>query len=446
MERKVYFKHAIKMAWPSVLESFFIAMAGLIDTYMVSALGSYAVAAVGLTNQPKFIGFTIFFAINVAVSALVARRKGERDKKLANEALLTAFVITMVLVVFITFIMVYYAPELLRFSGSNKDTHQPALIYFRILMGGMVFGTISMVINAAQRGSGNTQIAFTTNLVSSLVNILFNYLLIGGNFGFPKLGVAGAALATVLGTVVATIMSVRSLFKKDSFVQIPYIIKERIGPRLRTGKRIARLGVNLLVENLCVRVGFMTTALMAASLGTDAFASHNVGMNLLSLCFAFADGMQVAAVALTGSSLGAGKKENAKIYGKVCQQLGFIISVILSLILLIFGEKIFRLYFKEEHIVETGIMISRFMMIIALLQISQIIYGGCLRAAGDVKYTLVVSIISVTIIRTSVTYILVSLLDMGLRGIWLGILADQFSRFVLMASRFNKGKWVNIKI
>ncbi len=434
------------MAWPSVLESFFIAMAGLIDTYMVSALGSYAVAAVGLTNQPKFIGFTIFFAINVAVSALVARRKGERDKKLANEALLTAFVITMVLVVFITFIMVYYAPELLRFSGSNKDTHQPALIYFRILMGGMVFGTISMVINAAQRGSGNTQIAFTTNLVSSLVNILFNYLLIGGNFGFPKLGVAGAALATVLGTVVATIMSVRSLFKKDSFVQIPYIIKERIGPRLRTGKRIARLGVNLLVENLCVRVGFMTTALMAASLGTDAFASHNVGMNLLSLCFAFADGMQVAAVALTGSSLGAGKKENAKIYGKVCQQLGFIISVILSLILLIFGEKIFRLYFKEEHIVETGIMISRFMMIIALLQISQIIYGGCLRAAGDVKYTLVVSIISVTIIRTSVTYILVSLLDMGLRGIWLGILADQFSRFVLMASRFNKGKWVNIKI
>ncbi len=434
------------MAWPSVLESFFIAMAGLIDTYMVSALGSYAVAAVGLTTQPKFIGFTIFFAINVAVSALVARRKGERDKTSANEALLTAFVITMIFVVFITFLMVYFAPELLKFSGSNKDTHGSALIYFRILMGGMVFGTISMVINAAQRGSGNTQIAFTTNLVSSLVNILFNYLLIGGNFGFPKLGVAGAALATVLGTVVAAIMSVLSLFKKNSFVQIPYMIKEKIKPGLKTAKSIGRLAVNLLIENLCVRVGFMTTALMAASLGTDAFASHNVGMNLLSLCFAFADGMQVAAVALTGSSLGAGKKENAKIYGKVCQQLGFVISIILSLILLIFGEKIFRLYFKEEHIIQRGIMISRFMMIIALLQISQIIYGGCLRAAGDVKYTLAVSIISVTIIRTSVTFLLVGVLDMGLRGIWLGILADQFSRFVLMASRFNKGKWVNIKI
>ncbi len=78
-EKKIYYRHAFQMAWPSVLESFFIAMAGLIDTYMVSSLGSFAVAAVGLTNQPKFIGFTLFFAINVAVSALVARRKGERQ-------------------------------------------------------------------------------------------------------------------------------------------------------------------------------------------------------------------------------------------------------------------------------------------------------------------------------------------------------------------------------
>ncbi|MDO5018773.1 MAG: MATE family efflux transporter [Lagierella massiliensis] len=444
--KKHYYIHAFEMAWPSVLESFFIAMAGLIDTYMVSSLGSYAVAAVGLTNQPKFIGFTIFFAINVAVSALVARRKGEKNKYKANEALLTAFVITMILVVFITFIMVVYAKPLLEFSGSNNDTHDSAMIYFRILMGGMVFSTISMVINAAQRGSGNTQIAFTTNLVSSLVNIMFNYLLIGGNFGFPKLGVAGAALATVLGTVVATIMSIRSLFKHDSFVQIPYMVRERIKPALDTAKKIGKLGSNLLVENLAVRVGFMATALMAAGLGTDAFASHNVGMSLLSLCFAFADGMQVAAVALTGSSLGAGKKENAKIYGKVCQNIGLGISFILSVILFFFGEDIFKLYFKEAHIVEMGVTISKFIMVIVLLQISQIIYGGCLRAAGDVKYTLLASIISVTIIRTGVTYVLVSLLDMGLKGIWLGILADQLSRYIMMSTRFKKGKWVDIKL
>lgn len=445
-EKKVYYRHAFEMAWPSVLESFFIAMAGLIDTYMVSSLGSFAVAAVGLTNQPKFIGFTIFFAINVAVSALVARRKGERDKYKANEALLTAFLITMICVVFITIIMVKFASPLLKFSGSNKDTHGPAMMYFRIIMGGMVFSTISMVINAAQRGSGNTQIAFTTNLVSSVVNIIFNYLLIGGNLGFPKLGIAGAAIATVLGTVVATIMSIRSLFKRDSFVQIRYMIKEKIKPGVETAISIAKLGVNLLAENLAVRVGFMTTAMMAAKLGTDAFASHNVGMSLLSLGFAFADGMQVAAVALTGSALGAGKKEEAKNYGKTCQTIGLAISIVLSIILFVFGESIFRLYFKEEHIIKMGVMISEFLMIIILLQISQIIYGGCLRAAGDVKYTLFASIISVTIIRTFATYFLVVVMDLGLKGIWLGILSDQLTRYILMSFRFRKGKWVDIKI
>ena len=186
--------------------------------------------------------------------------------------------------------------------------------------------------------------------------------------------------------------------------------------------------------------------MMAAKLGTDAFASHNVGMSLLSLGFAFADGMQVAAVALTGSALGAGKKEEAKNYGKTCQTIGLGISVVLSLILFVFGESIFRLYFKEEHIIKMGVMISKFLMIILLLQISQIIYGGCLRAAGDVKYTLFASIISVTIIRTFATYFLVVVMDLGLKGIWLGILADQFTRYILMSFRFRRGKWVDIKI
>ena len=87
---------AIGMAWPSVLESFFVALAGMVDTMMVSSIGAYAVAAVGLTTQPKFIGLALFIATNVSVSALVARRKGEMDAYGANETLLTALVFTAI--------------------------------------------------------------------------------------------------------------------------------------------------------------------------------------------------------------------------------------------------------------------------------------------------------------------------------------------------------------
>lgn len=352
----------------------------------------------------------------------------------------------LVLTVVISTVMVYFSDSVLRLAGSNSDTHTDALNYFRIIMGGMIFNVVSMTINAAQRGSGNTRIAFTTNLVSSIVNIFFNYCLIGGNFGFPKMGVSGAALATVLGTVVSSIMCIRSLFRKDGFVQIKYIFKKKIKPTVEVFTSIVKLGANLFVENIAMRIGFLTTALMAAGLGTDTFAAHNVGMNLLSICFSFADGMQVAAVVLTGSSLGAGKKENAKIYGKVCQRIGLMISLVLSLILLLFGKGIFHLFFDKLSIIETGEIIARFITVIVLLQISQIIYGGCLRAAGDVKYTLISSIISVTIIRTVVTYILVSVLNMGIVGIWLGIFSDQFSRYMFNSIRFRQGKWVNIKI
>lgn len=436
----------MKVAWPSVLESFFITLAGLIDTYMVSGLGKEAIAAVGLTTQPKFIGLSIFFSINVAVSALVARRKGEGNKKAANTVLMTAFVIAAALCAIITFIMVRYSETILRWAGSNSDTHVLANDYFKIIMGFSFFNIFGMVINAAQRGSGNTKIAFTTNLAMSIVNICFNYLLINGNLGFPKLGVKGAAIATIIGTVAQCLMSFRSLFKRHSYLNVSYMIKESVVPKVKAAISITKLGLNMFVENLAMRVGFLTTALLAASLGTAQFAAHNVGMQVLSLGFAFADGMQVAAVSLAGQSLGAEKKDQARKYGHVCQRIGLGISIGLSIILFLFGKHIFKVFFTEPEIIDYGVLITRFITVIVVLQISQIIYGGCLRAGGDVKYTLVASIVSVTIIRTIVTYVLVNILHLGLTGIWIGVLSDQLSRFIMMSLRFKTGKWVDIKI
>ena len=178
MNRKAMTKKAISVAWPAMAESFFVTLAGMIDTMMVSSLGSYAVAAVGLTNQPKFIALTLFFGINIAVSALVARRKGEDRRESANEILLTALILTTVLCVVITALFVLLTPQIMELAGSNADTHEAAVEYFRIIMAGTFFSVLTMVINAAQRGSGNTRLSMSTNLTSSVVNVFCNYLLI----------------------------------------------------------------------------------------------------------------------------------------------------------------------------------------------------------------------------------------------------------------------------
>ncbi len=446
VKEKGLLAETLKMAWPAVLESFFVSLAGMIDTMMVASLGTYAVAAVGLTTQPKFIALSFFLAPNIAVSALVARRRGQGNQKEANRILYTSLVYTLIACVIVTGISVFGADLIMELCGSNADTHAAAVTYFRIIQGGMFFNVLTLVINAAQRGSGNTRIAMTTNVTSSIVNIVFNYLLIGGHLGFPKLGLVGAAIATVLGTVIAFIMSVRSLFAKESYLSVPFIKTEKIRASMEAMQSIFRLGSNMFLENIAMRVGFVYTAVIAAKLGTDAFAAHQVGMNFLSLGFSFGDGMQVAAVALIGRSLGERNIEKAKRYGSLCQRTGLAISCILAVILYFFGRNLFSLFFTDDHVLSMGVMICRFIMVIILFQISQIIYGGALRGAGDVKYTLFASLISVTLIRTGVTWLLTGVFPLGLVGIWIGILADQVSRFVLLSRRFRKGEWAEMLI
>lgn len=435
-----------QMAWPSVLESFFVALAGLIDSFMVSGLGSYAVAAVGLTTNPKFIGLALFIATNVAVSALVARRKGEKDPYRANQVLVLSLLFTVAAGIFISTMFVIFAGDIMRLSGSMPETHESATAYFRIIMGGMIFNIISLTINAAQRGSGNTRIAMKTNVTSNIINMIFNYLLIGGKLGFPALGIKGAALATVLGTVVACIMSIASLFKKNNFINIYYIIEKTVRPTVETVKSMVSIASSIFLEQILLRIGFMSVAVMAAKLGTSAFAAHNLGMNIMSLSFSFGDGMQVAAVALIGQSLGEGRPELAKRYGAFCQRIGNVISVVLSVLYLVGGRFLYQCYFEETEIIQMGVQIMRVMVIIVLLQIAQVIYMGCLRGAGDVKFTTFASTLSVTIIRPLASYLLCYTLGLGVVGIWLGTACDQLSRFLLTFFRFRSGKWTKIKI
>ncbi len=440
------------MAWPAIVESFFVAFAGLVDSLMVSRLGAYAVAAVGLTTQPKFMGLALFFAVNVSVSALVARRFGAGKRQDANCVFLTAMIFVITAAVALSILFVACADPIIRLCGSSDATpedlatHDAAVTYFRIIMGGMIFNCIQMAINSAQRGAGNTRITMRTNVTSNLVNIVLNYLLIEGHFGFPALGIVGAALATVLGTVVSSIMSIISISNADNFISIPYILKEKVGASVKALKSLIGIGYGIFFEQILMRIGFMATAVMAAKKGMDSMAAHQVGMNLMGLTFSFGDGLQAAAVALIGRSLGQGEPELAKDYGRTCRALGMMIAAVL-IAFYFFGAKwLMSMFFEEEHIIDIGVSIMRVIIFIVLFQIIQVIYMGCLRGAGDTLYTAFAATMSVTVIRTLVSWLGGFVFGFGIVGIWLGVLADQISRFTFASIRYKMGKWVKIKI
>lgn len=439
------FQKTFQVAWPSMLESFMMAIVGMVDTIMVSSLGPSAIAAIGLTNQPKFICLAVFTSMSIAVSALVARRRGEGDWEGANKVLTQSLMIVLILDFFITLVALSFADPILRFTGTNADTHELAVQYYQIVVGGQLFAAVNIIINAAQRGAGNTKIAMWTNLVSNGVNVVFNYLLIQGRMGFPALGVRGAAIATVLGTLAAMLMALRSVSNPRGYL---YLWRGRKYMRFdrKTLHSLVDIGSSSLADQVFLRIGFMLYIMIVAHLGTNAFAAYQIGMNILTMSFAMGDGLSVAAIALVGQSLGQNRQDLAKIYGGFCQRVGLVCSLVLAVVYFLLSDTIFQLFSDEQEILEFGPTIMFFIVIIVMFQIAQVIYSGCLKGGGDTRFVALVSLLSVSIMRPLAGWLFVYPLDMGLVGAWIGLTMDQGLRMLLTFIRFKSDKWLKIKI
>lgn len=444
VEEKAIFKTTFNIAWPAILESFLIQLTAFLDSIMVSTLGLAAIAAVGLTIQPKLIALAVFTSIGVTMSALIARRHGEGDRESANKILRMSLFIGCVLLVIITIGFIVAADWIINLCGSEPDTHDMAVEYFRIVIAGLAFSVISILINAGQRGAGRTRIAMITNVSSNVVNVIFNYLLIGGNFGFPALGIKGAAIATVIGSVVACVLSVISITKPDGFLYIK-AVKGFIANK-KDIKSAKGIFASAFVEQIFIRIGFLLFALTVANLGTTQFAAHQIGANFMSLSFAFADGLAVASVALVGRSLGEKRLDLAKKYATTCFKIGLMCAVVVSIIFFTCGESLYRLFDSDEVVLSYGTMIMNILCFVIYAQILQISIIGCLRGSGDNKYTALISLICVGIIRPFASWFLCYPVGLGLLGVWLGLCVDQCLRLVLSYLRFKKGDWLKIKI
>ncbi|MEG2144030.1 MAG: MATE family efflux transporter, partial [Oscillospiraceae bacterium] len=414
------------------------------DTMMVGNLGAEAIAAVGLTAQPKFIGLSIFVSLNGAVTAIIARRYGEKDKDDANNVLLNCLFLTLILTLLISGIFIFFGYDIVKIMQGDAATTELAAEYIRILMGGMIFQTITLYINACQRGTGNTKITFRTNLVSNVVNVIFNYLLIEGHFGFPRLEVRGAAIATVIGTVVGCAMAIKSICHPHAFLYLFAGAKRGFSPK--TLLSITKMGTSTLAEQLCMRFGFLIFAMTVSSLGTYCFAANQIGMNVCMISFSVGDGLSGASLALVGKSMGEKNVQLAKKYINCCLQIGFITSLISAVIFFTFGRQLFMLFSNDPRVLEYSVFISCILGIVTGFQIPAMVFAGGLRGAGDAAYIAFMALISIAIVRPLFGWFFCYPMGLGLRGAWIGFMCDQLLRFLLNFLRYRQGKWQKLKI
>jgi putative MATE family efflux protein len=442
---KMLYKDVVRIAWPSFLEMTLTQLASMADMMMVGQLGSWAISSVGLTTQPKFLLMLMFMAMNVGATALVARYKGEGSPQKANLILRQAFFLTFVLSLASSIAGYIYAENMVRFMGATEAiTLEQGTIYLKIQMLGFVPLALTSTATATLRGVGNTRIAMSYNLVSNIVNVFFNYGLINGNMGFPKLGVAGASIATVIGQSVAFVLSMTALIRGKQYIRLD--IREGFKPDWQAMKSIFKIGIPSMLEQVFMRTGMILYVKTVASLGTVAYATHNVCMNIQAMSFMTGQSFGISGTSLVGQSLGKRRPDMAQAYTRHTRRVGLVIAILLSLIFFFLGKPIVSLYTKETEVIAQGARILMFVALVQPLQSSQFILAGALRGAGDTRATAVITMITVLFIRPALALYSINVLNWGLEGAWFALLVDQAIRSLLVLFRFNSGKWKRIKV
>lgn len=451
------YRDVMRVAFPSIVEMVLMSLIGSVDTMMVgNELGAEALSSVGLPTQPRMLLLSLFFALNVGVTAIVARRKGEEKREKANATLRNALMVALGLSLVLMGAAAMGARELMHLAGGgsaeSEKIFRDSVDYFRIMAYALPFNAVGMAICAAQRGIGRTRITMWVNIASNLTNVFFNYCLIGGRLGFPRMEVRGAALASVVGMIVGFFMALLTVTvggKRKGYLHLSLRDSWRFDrDSLRS---ILRVGGNAAIEQLGMRFGFFIYARILFSLGTVMYAAHQICMQLLHITFTFGDGLGVAATSLVGQNLGKKRADLSMLYGKICQRYAVLISLVLGVVILQFRQPLSAWFIGRNtpdapqviaHAAQTMIVLA----LVQPFQTSSVVLSGSLRGAGDNLYVAVVGTLCVSLVRPLLTLLAVRVLRLELMGVWIFGLTEIVLRFAFFYPRFASGKWKDKKV
>ena len=436
------------IVWPVFIEVLLGSLFGMVDMMMVGRISEHAaqaVSAVGMTNQPIFLGLSFVQALNVGGTAIIARYYGA--KKYKNISLVLKHVMLLAMLGFvipISVLMILLAPDVLAFLGADSSVIEVGSGYFRVIMIGFIFQSFSFTMTAALRGIGETKVPMRNNLIANSLNVLGNAVLIYGLFGFPVLGVTGAAISTALSNVIAMSLNLRYVLSKKSVLYLDF--KEKFEFRFEMMKDLIRIGLPTALEQLALRVGIISFLNIVSGLGTNVYAAHQISLNILNLTYSPAQAFGITASTLMGQSLGARNEQLARMYTRMCQRIGFVIAIGMSLFIFFGSKTLAEFYSTDFEIIRNTMIALTIVAFVQPFQSHQLITSGALRGAGDTVWPLIAIFVGSVLIRVSLGYVFVNMIGLGLAGAWYAVFIDQFIRWLIILFRFKSGKWKNIRI
>ena len=422
---------------PAFLEALFTTFSSIIDSKMVSVMGITAISAVSVTTQPRLFVFSIFLAINTVTSSLVAKYLGKNDREAANRIFDTVIKLVIFLSIVLGAVTVAAARPIMIAFAKQPDTLEDSVIYFRIVMGGMIFNLLYMAINSALRGCGLTKLTFQTNVMSGLVNIFFNYLLIEGHLGFPAMGIRGAAIATVMGNAAAAVMSTCFAMNRKQYVNIPFCLRGKYRMKDTIGE-ILPLARSTVTDSLVMRLSLLFIGAIVARIGSFQMAVYSIGMHLMNTNMALGTGLQTAGVALIGKSYGAEKYEEIRKYRKTLTRTGIITAAVMGVLIIACGRWYYGFFSSDPEYIRIGAISCILIGCITPVQTMKFICSGCLLGVGAMRENMIASVISFSCANLGSLIILVLIFHTGIWGVWSAALFSQTVQTAILAHFIRK--------
>ncbi|RUA07443.1 MAG: MATE family efflux transporter [Fusobacteria bacterium] len=412
----------------------------MIDMIWIGRLGSGAVAGVGTAGFFLKFGFALSSIIFIGTGVRTSQAVGSKDLKKANSYAETSIINTIILItLFIVFILVAKTSLIDFFNLNNPEIEKMALDYMTITAFGIFFSALSLVFTRIFNGHGDSKTPFYITSIGLILNIALDPILIFGLFGIPKLGVVGAAIATVIAqTIVSTILFIHLRKKYKIFTDGFHYDKEKT-------KDIMKLGIPVATQRVLFTGFSVIIARIIAHWGADAIAVQRVGVQIESLSWITAGGFQGALAAFVGQNYGA--KKYHRIKKGYFNAIGIIsvLGIFVSFILIVFPEPIFKIFLQEESIVKLGADYLRILGVSQLFMVVEMTTVGGFQGIGK---TLPPSIVSIILTGARIPMaLLLSATALGLDGIWWSISISSIFKgivlpiwFLIYLKKFNDNK------
>lgn len=429
-----------KLAAPIFIETLLIMMLGAVDTVMLSRHSDSSVAAVGVVNQIVMLTFLVFEVINLGTSVLCSQYLGARMEKKVVQIVGVSLLVNLVIGGVISLFLYLMANTILRWMGLGTDLMADGVGYMRIVGAFAFFQAISLTLSASLRSANKAIYPMMVVVVVNIINIIGNYSLIFGKFGFPELGVEGAAISTAFSRGVAMVILFTILFRKHiPRFPLTYFCPFPWGEL----KNLMRVGLPSAGEQLSYSSSQVVITYFINMLGMEALATRTYCVNIIMFVYLFSISMAQGGAICIGHLIGENKPHAAFLLGKYVMKRSVTITFTLSCLLAVFGHTILSALTANPEIIRWGVAI---LIIDTLLEIGRpinIFATNALRAAGDVNYPFYVGLVVMWSVAVGGGYLLGVHWGWGLCGMWVAFLLDENIRGIIFVRRWYGMKWVH---